>query len=408
MLDILESLNKIERKKREIVRFSCVAFTQSTQCRELIEEAFRFEGIPQPSFVANRDENIKSHVRESEVEIALVELTKSVDVTADMHRISHLLPNDASVIVIGQEDAISTIRNLKQMGFYYLFWPANKLEMVDFIKNVYRNREQENGLGKNRDAKKIAIWGCSGGVGTSLLAAELANNLARKHNSKCLLVDHDYYAGNIDIILKLEGFEKRLVNISTIESDIDATYASSMTKKVTDLLSVLSLTSEEHSSFELKEYTRVLENLLGGQNNFIVSDLSKVGQTDVDYKYLIETVDTVVLVFTPAISSVRQLKKLSEHLSSQAPDLRQIMVLNHVQPTKATVLSRKDVVDFLRREIDIEIPFDAGILKHIINGGYLTDSRLAVAKPLALLTASILGESVLEPKKTLANWFSRR
>lgn len=58
MIDILESLNKVEKKTREIVNFSCVAFTQSKECRLLIEEAFCFEGMSLPSFVSNSDEEI--------------------------------------------------------------------------------------------------------------------------------------------------------------------------------------------------------------------------------------------------------------------------------------------------------------------------------------------------------------
>ncbi|WP_194438896.1 AAA family ATPase [Vibrio fluminensis] len=407
MLDILDSLNKVEQKKREAVRFSCVAFTQTRECRDLIEEAFCFEGIPTPTFANNSDETIKSHVRQQDVEVALVELSKSSDVTADMQRISHLLPNDSSVIVIGGEDAISTIRNLKDMGFYYLFWPATKLEVVDFIKNVYRNREQESGLGKKRSAKSIAVWGCSGGVGTSLIAAELSNNLSRNQNAKCLLVDHDYYSGNLDIILKLEDFEKRTLSIAAVDSEFDDTYAASMTKKVNDLLSILSITSDSHSSLELKEYTRVMESLLSEQNNFIISDLSKGGQTNVDYQYLTETADTVVLIFTPAISSLRQLKKVSDNLSAQAPDLRKIMVLNHVQPSKATVLTTKDVTDFLERPVDVEIQFEPGLLKHIVNGGYLSESRLSVASSLKELTAVILGEGgAYNHKPVKKKWFS--
>lgn len=117
MLDILDSLNKFEKKSKDVISVSCVAFVQSDECHQLIENAFRFEGIPLPSFVANTDNEIRRHAREKKIDIALVELNQSACVTDDMQRISHLLPNDASVIVIYQEDAISTIRNLKAMGF---------------------------------------------------------------------------------------------------------------------------------------------------------------------------------------------------------------------------------------------------------------------------------------------------
>lgn len=408
MLDILDSLNKVEKKSKEIISFSCVAFTQTQECRSLVENAFRFEGIPLPSFVTNKDADIQSYVREANIEIALVELNQSQNVTEDMRRISHLLPNNASVIVIGQEDAISTIRNLKEMGFYYLFWPVSKEELIEFVKNVRNNRQREQGLGKKRVAKNISVWGCKGGVGTSMIATEIVFGLADKHHAKCLLVDHDYYASNLDILLKLDGFEKKLAAISGVGNDLDETYALSMTRKVNDLLSLLSVGSEVHQAHELKEYTRSLQELLAEQHNFIVEDMSKSCQTNVDYQYLTDKIDTAVLVFTPIVSSVRQLKKVLELLDKQSKNTRKIIVLNHVQPAKAEPLSKKEIEVVIERKIDIEIPFEPGMLKHVLDGGSLFNSRLSISRSILQLISMILGETTKPRQSGISRWFSRK
>lgn len=408
MLDILESLNKVEKKAKESLRFNCVAFTQSEQCRLLIEEAFRFDGLVPPTSLPNTDADIQAHVRQSEIEIVLVELNDSPNVTEDMQRISHLLPNHASVIVIGQEDAISTIRNLKAMGFYYLFWPVTKAELLDFVKNVFDNRVRASGLGKKRYAKNIAVWGCAGGAGTSLLCCEIGHGLAKQYHAKCLIVDHDYYAGNIDILLKLEGFEKKPATIASVDHDLDGIYASSLTRKVNDMLSVLSLTSETHDAHELKEYIRTLEALLYEHNNFVISDLSKGGQTNADYQYLTDKVDTAVLVVNPTVSGVRQLKKILQHLTTHSPSSRQILVLNHVRPAKAAILSRVEVEKFLGRPIDIEIPYEQDLLKHILDGGYLHQSKLSVAASIQELIGMIMGETAVPKKKTFTQWLLRK
>lgn len=401
MLDILESISKVDKKKREVPKFKCVAFIQSEHCSTIIEEAFRFEGITLPSMVRNTDADMKAHVRQSDIEIAIVELTDSVNVTDDMRRISHLLPNDASVIVIGQEDAISTIRNLKEMGFYYLFWPATKTELLDFVKNVHDNRLRDSGLGKKRTAKKIVVWGCCGGAGASILTSEISAGLAQKYYSKCLSVDHDFYSGNIDILHHIEGFEKKTATIENVGQELDATYASSLTRKVDDMLSILSLTSEEHTTQELKEFTRSLEALLYEQNNFVISDLSKGDQTDADYKYLGSNVDTSVLVFNPSVSSVRQLKKLLNFLAKRKSKSRLILVMNHVQPAKVSQITKSEIEEFLQRHIDIEIPFEQDLPAYILKGGYLFQSRLTVAKPINNLIGMIMGESIQTEKRSI-------
>ncbi len=408
MLDILESLNKVEKKAKETLTFNCVAFTQSEKCRVLIEEAFRFDGLVPPVSLPNTDADIQAHVRQSEIEIVLVELNDSQNVTKDMQRISHLLPNHASVIVVGQEDAISTIRNLKAMGFYYLFWPVTKQELLDFVKNVFDNRVRSSGLGKKRYAKNIAVWGCSGGVGTTLLCSEIGYGLAKQYHAKCLIVDHDYYAGNIDILLKLDNFEKKPATIASVDHDLDGIYATSLTRKVNDMLSVLSLTSETHDAHELKEYIRTLEALLYEHNNFVISDLSKGGQNNADYLYLTDKVDTTVLVFNSSVSGVRQLKKMLQHLASHNPSSRQIIVLNHVRPAKASLLTAVEIEKFIGRSIDIEIPYEQDILKHVLDGGYLYQSKLSVAASIEKLISMIMGESIAPKKKTFTQWLLRK
>ncbi|CAM3794857.1 hypothetical protein VA7868_03099 [Vibrio aerogenes CECT 7868] len=393
MLDILDSLNKFEKKNKDVIHVSCVAFVQSDECHQLIEEAFRFEGIALPGFVANTDNEIRRHAREKKIDIALVELNQSPCVTEDMKRISHLLPNDASVIVIGQEDAISTIRNLKAMGFYYLFWPVTKQELIDFVKNVRDNRIREAGLGKKRTAKRIAIWGCKGGVGASLLTSEIAYSLSDEHQSKCLVVDHSYDDSNLDIYLKLEGFERKMAVVEGFGSELDDTYAISMTRKVNHMLSLLSITSEQHPEHEMKEYTRLLEGLLSEHYNFLIEDLSRGNQSRLDFPYLNSHADTVVIVLTPLVSAVRQAKKVMTLLSGES-QTRHILVLNHLHQSRLSVLNRAEIEDYLGAKIDVEIPFDPKIVRHILDGDFLTSLRLDISAPLHQLTSMILGENV--------------
>jgi pilus assembly protein CpaE len=399
MIDILDSLNQLEKKStKEVINVSCVAFIQSDECHRLIEQAFRFEGIPLPSFVANNDEEIRSHVRQSNIDIALVELNTSESVTADMQHISHLLPNDASVIVIGQEDAISTIRNLKNMGFYYLFWPVTKVELIDFVKNVRDNRLRDKGLGKKRIAKQIAFWGCKGGIGTSMLVSEVAYQLSEMRKSKCLIVDHDYDAGNLDIFLKLEEFEKKVATIEGVGAELDDTYAMSMTRKISEMLFLLSITAGQHPEHEIKEFTRLLAGFLSEHFNFIIEDLSKGSQTLLDYGYLSSKSDTIVIVITPLVSAVRQAKKMLKMLSGVGHNTRRILVLNYIQPKQTALLSRSEIEEYLDAEIDVEVPYEAKSVQQVLDGTYLSKSHLGIAQSLVQLTALILGET-LQPEK---------
>jgi pilus assembly protein CpaE len=392
MLDLVELLKPSDSLEPESQSLSSVLFYQTEVCRSLVEEAFTFEGLAVPKLLENQDEVIKKHARSSALEIVIVELNESKNVTDDMRRISHLLPNSASVIVIGSEDAISTIRNLKEMGFYYLFWPVSKQELIDFVKNVSDNRSRNAGLGKARDAKKVAFWGSSGGVGTSLLVAEIACELSSKKNSSCVIVDHDFVGGNLDILLGLKKFEKKDIPPGALTASLDTSYALNMTQKITSMLSILSVKSKELDETQMKEYVRTLSDELSEQTNFLIEDLSRSVNSKVDLAYSANECDAIVLVLKPTVSSLRDASRICSLLKELETKARVIVVINHTAPEKHATVTEEEVEKYLRRPIDVICPYDGQMSKALLEGKHLHDLKLPISKSIKQITAALLGE----------------
>ncbi|WP_159654476.1 AAA family ATPase [Vibrio atypicus] len=392
MLDLVELLKPSDSLEPESQSLSSVLFYQTEVCRSLVEEAFTFEGLAVPKLLENQDEVIKKHARSSALEIVIVELNESKNVTDDMRRISHLLPNSASVIVIGSEDAISTIRNLKEMGFYYLFWPVSKQELIDFVKNVSDNRSRNSGLGKARDAKKVAFWGSSGGVGTSLLVAEIACELSSKKNSSCVIVDHDFVGGNLDILLGLKKFEKKDIPPGALTASLDTSYALNMTQKITSMLSILSVKSKELDETQMKEYVRTLSDELSEQTNFLIEDLSRSVNSKVDLAYSANECDAIVLVLKPTVSSLRDASRICSLLKELETKARVIVVINHTAPEKHATVTEEEVEKYLRRPIDVICPYDGQMSKALLEGKHLHDLKLPISKSIKQITAALLGE----------------
>ncbi|MBW3694704.1 chromosome partitioning protein ParA [Vibrio sp. T187] len=406
LVDILKT--KVEEKEVVQEQITSVVFHQTQACIDLVEEAFRFEGILPPSMLNNSDENIKQHVREAHIEIAIVELNVSQNVTEDMKRISHLLPNSASVIVIGSEDAISTIRNLKDMGFYYVFWPISKQELIDFVRNVDSNRKLNSGLGKDRTAKKVAVWGAKGGVGATMLTAEIAYELSAKKKSSCLIVDHDFRGGNLDIFLGEKHFQKKPVAPGALTANLDVSYASSMIKKLNDMLAVLAVESDELNELELKEYARSLSAQMAGQYNFILEDLSRSSNSKLDLKYIAEHNDILALVLEPTVSSVRECKRVLTALDSMAANVRCIVVVNYTMAEKAATISTEEIGQFLGRKIDVVCPNEIQVGKMVLEGKHIYQLGLPISKSLNRLTSLLLGESERQDSKSVFSKMMKR
>nr|VVV05866.1 Iron-sulfur cluster carrier protein [Aliivibrio wodanis] len=404
MFDLVDLLKKEEQTTIKEEKLTTVLFHQTEACRELVLEAFRFEGITAPAIIENSDSNIKQHVREASIEIVLVELNNSLNVSLDMERISHLLPNNASVIVIGSEDAISTIRNLKAMGFYYLFWPITKQELIDFVRSVSDNRMRNSGLGQNRIAKKVAIWGSKGGVGTSMLTSEIAFQLSEQKNSNCIVVDHNFQGGNLDILMGLRQFEKRKVQRGALSGSLDVNYALGMTRKINEMLSILALTSEELNELELKDYVGTLNKELSKQTNFIIEDLSRSANSRQDLNYVASDCDSILLVLEPTVSSLREATKVKSDLEKAKSKARFFIVLNYTMQEKYASVSVEEIEKYLRQPLDVTCPYEPKLDALLLEGKRLYQQKGKMSESLCRLTSLLIGE---KPNQSKSNVLQR-
>ena len=410
MFDLVDILKKdsVKPTSHEELQneITSVLFFQTETCQALVKEAYRFEGLVTPVLLQNNDEQVKEHVRKENIEIVIIELNESENVTLDAERIGHLLPNDASVIVIGSEDAISTIRNLKQMGFYYLFWPITKNELIEFVISVHENRNRNRGLGQRRKAKQISILGCKGGVGTTFVSTEVAYLLSEEKHSSCVLIDNDYQGGNIDIMMGMERFEKREIRPGTLATTLDNISAQSLLTKHTNLLSVLSLTSSGLGNHEIKEYTKAVSEQVAVDVNFIVDDLSSIASQVFNKQELVEISDCIILVFSPTVSGLREAARIKQRLMEENTDsqLRMIMVMNYSMPHAAATISLAEAEKYLHQKVDIVIPYVKKLDAMILDNQRISQQRGKAPKALNSLASLIVGE---DEKKSFS-FFSRK
>jgi len=102
----------------------CTLFYQSQECLELVQEVFRFEGWNESACVKVKAGSAKLTEKQNG-HIMILELTESTNVVEEAKSFASKSPTQKAVVVIGREDAISTLRSLNDMGFYYVFWPVN-------------------------------------------------------------------------------------------------------------------------------------------------------------------------------------------------------------------------------------------------------------------------------------------
>ncbi|MFM2483647.1 AAA family ATPase [Celerinatantimonas yamalensis] len=375
---------------------STVLFYQSSECAELIAEAYRFEGYELPEMLDNKDPVISDYVDEHNPEIVLLELNKSREVAKDAERISHMLPNHSSVIVIGQEDAISTIRNLKALGFYYLFWPVTKHELIDFVVGVSDNRLRQRGPGQNRKAKYIGIYGSKGGVGASLIASEIAYTLSDLKSSTCILVDHNYEGGNMDVMLARDDLHKSNLQTGSIAASLDSSAAKALMSDVTDRLSYLALNGEQRSHEEMRDLTDNMVELVAKDSNFVVEDLSASVDFSRHLDWMTQRYDSLLVVIEPSVSSIREASRTLSAIRKKRVELdhplRLLIVLNQRLPEKYNSVTYQEIEKYLGMKVDIVIPFIPEVNQMKLYQKHLYNSKTKALKPLRHLVKLIMGE----------------
>lgn len=385
----------------------CTLYYQTTECVELVQEVFRFEGWNDPSCIKQTHEIGKAASVQSS-QIVLLELNESADVVEDAKEFASKLPTQKGVVVIGREDAISTLRALKEMGFYYVFWPVNKQEFADFLTHVNKNLKTFSGVSQKRKAKRVAVVGAKGGTGTTFLATEISCLLAQQ-GTDTILVDHQYSHSNIDVMLALKNFQPRKIDEFTTplhEMDEDAalTFLHSSRKH----LRLLSITGEMEQT-DVLNYGQTLCDLLSRNTNFIVEDFSGSVDFRIEPQMLVSNFDVIIIVLDASISSVRNAKKLYEKIDNLQMTLSQrtrvITVVNFHRPEASFVLKKEEFQKYLGHEPNLYIGYCKQLAHLIIDGkrGYKQDRHLGRA--LETLLKLINGQS--REDGGLGKWLKR-
>ncbi|WED22299.1 P-loop NTPase [Vibrio sp. JC009] len=394
MFDLVDILKREDKKAGVAAPVSqnCALYYQTEQCQQLVMEAFRFEGLSEP--VDKSFDGADFDQLSEEVEFVFIELTQTEDLISEANRILPLLPAHLSVVIIGSKDMISIIRELKDMGLYYLFWPVTKEDLIHFYRNVAGSRDSEYSIGKKRKSKRAAIVSAKGGLGASLLTAELGSILANERKVSTLLVDHDYAGGNLDIVLGVKQFEKRLLQPGTLLGSIDNTYASGLVKKVGSHLSLLSVCSESFDRPTIGEYIQTITEQLAYDVNVMLEDFGHGIGGEVELEQILTRIDTLVLIMDPTVSAMRDYNRLVTLVRKMDKEnqIRLITVMNCTRPKQTNSVNKNDIEKFALAPVDIRIPFDARVNERILTGERIFNSSSSAAKSISLLASMILGE----------------
>ena len=335
-------------------------------------------------------------------DLLIIESTKSRDgIMNDLAHLANVCDPTTKVVVIGPVNDIILFRELISQGISdYLFTPLHQLQIVEAIGKLYHDPEAEP-IGK-----VIAFTGAKGGVGSSMLAHNVAWAISEPLDTDTIVVDLDLAYGtsglNFNSALGM-GFLDALGSHDRIDESVIDRLLTKCSEKLS-LLAAPGVIDREYS-IEAEAVDMVIEVVRKSVPSVIV-DVPNIWAPW--SKQILEGADQIVITATPDLASLRNSKNLIDHLKSlRKNDADPCLVLNQVGIQKRPEIA---VADFAKA-VDLTpaciIPFEAKLFGTASSNGQMVSQVEANSKPaeaIHQLAMMLIGR--IEPPKKKAKGFS--
>lgn len=274
--------------------------------------------------------------------------------------------------------AISKAVSAGARGFILRPFEAEELAMTihDAHTNQSELRRMQRGdttPSPNRGTV-IAVYSPKGGVGCTTIATNLAVALSARSKRRVAAVDLDLQFGDVGVALDLRSANS-VVDLVGHDGVLDATLVEDIFVKHESGIQVL-VAPEHVSAVDSVDPVRVVRAIdaLRDHFAFIVCDLSS--SLDDLTLGMLRTADQVVLVTTPELPSLKNIRRVIAASPLLGDERTQIVLNRH--PGKAGV-SIADVEKNLGRRVSATIPSEGiGVTEAINQGISMFDSRARV------------------------------
>lgn len=294
------------------------------------------------------------------------------------------------LIVIGHKNDISLYQKLLNMGVSnYLVYPVTVPGVIQSISEIYKEP------GKEKIGKVHAVIGAKGGVGASSVAQSVALELSLTQGADILLVDMDLCFGTASLNLDIEPNQGLIEMIDQAER-IDVAMLDRVLIKRGLNLNVLGSNAGLDTSRELDAFA--VERMLDVAASHIPQIVLDIPHSWNEWvERCLTAADTVTVVATPELSSLRNATTLMTQLKTLRPnDKPPALVMNQVGMPRRQEISAKEVSSILKINPMVSIPHDPRVFSRAASQGKMV-AELGRKKPIAQAFATIAKELVPPP-----------
>ena len=221
-------------------------------------------------------------------------------------------------------------------------------------KAVLKNPAPDDGKAPVQK-KMIAVIGARGGVGTSLVAANLAAIFALTHKHPTALVDADPYFGTAALAMGLDP-SRGLRDAFEKPDRVDGLFLERVMVKPFENLAILA--AEEPLMDAITIQANAGEMILAALNEkfrTVVVDVPR--QMNVLTRHMLLKADHVIIVADPQLTCLRDSLRLRDYLVENLKRPAPMLLLNRVGLSTANELSVKEFAKNFGQEVAAQLPF---------------------------------------------------
>jgi pilus assembly protein CpaE len=248
-------------------------------------------------------------------------------------------------------------------------------------------------LRPTRQGKVVAMFGTKGGIGTSVMAVNLAVAL-NKPDRKAAVVDASLHFGDIGVMLNLQA-TRSLADISKVIADLDAQLIeTTLTPHASGIKALLAPSQPEMAELVHAEHLKSILTEMRSMFDFIIVDTARTLKDEI--LAVLDIADRILLMGTPDIPSIKNARVFFEIADALGyPSEKIVFVLNKMD--RRSLISARDIETHVKHSVAAQLPMDEATAVTSVNKGvpFVADPR-AKATPLGQAVVQLAERLVAE------------
>jgi pilus assembly protein CpaE len=370
------------------------------EMRENIRKLLAFENDIEVVAVAGTGKDGIECARQYQPNIVLMDINMpDMDGITAAEKVTREVPTAQVIMVSVQSEADYLRRAMLAGARDFVTKPFSADELISTIRRVHKMSQTRapvmsqvapsasmpgqigtGPLRMSRHGSVVAMFGTKGGIGTSVLAINLAVALNRS-DRKVALVDASLHFGDVGVLLNLQA-TRSLADISKVISDLDSELIESMlTPHASGVKALLAPGRPEMAELVAADHLKAILAEMRGMFDYIIVDTTRTLKDEV--LTVLDSADRIVLLGTPDIPSIKNARVFFEVAEALAyPAAKIVFVLNKID--RRNLISAKDIETHIKHPVAAQLPMDEATAVSSVNKGvpFVADPR-AKSTPLA-------------------------